>query len=218
MRCVEAGLGVHPLILGERCVTATDGFAGIFSGLGVAVHSGVDSDVIVAVGGSFRAHLLGQSVRFPVETACHIEPQTGFQAIDNRAVGVGLGGLLVAFEIGLRMVEIRHYETVHRVERNTWIVVQIRLGGVLIDDRDGQPDNPHRLGVGVQAFDLGCAVLEAGREFHIEHRAESESLSETVNGLGFGVGRIRNKGDDVVGVLDELIVVEPGVIGGVAQS
>ena len=196
-----------------------DGLLRIFSSLGKAVVGRSDAQLAISVFVLIRLNLLGKVIGTLLKAGCHGKPQTGLQAINHTLVHESLVASGVIAQSLLSQVQVVHDETVHGVERRTRVVAQLSLAGGFLHDRHRESIYSSLLCGIIQSSHTRLAILIESVEVEIEHGTIAVALTQIRRcTLVAALHRALGSRDDIVGILDECIIVVEWIIICVAQS
>ena len=196
-----------------------DGLLRIFSSLGKAVVGRSDAQLAISIFVFISLHLLGKVVGTLLKAGCHGKPQTGFQAINHTLIHECLVASAVIAQSLLCHVQVVHDETVHGVERRTWVVAQLGLAGSFLYDRHRESIYSSLLSGIIQSSHTRLAIFIESVQVEIEHGTIAVALSHIRRcTLVATLHRTLGGRDDIIGILDECIIVVERIIICVAQS
>ena len=195
-----------------------DGLLRIFSSLGKAVVGRSDAQLAISVFVLIGLNLLGKVVGTLLKAGCHGKPQTGFQTIDHTLVHESLVASAVIAQRLLSQVQVVHDETVHGVERRTWVVAKFRLAGGFLHDRHRESIYSSLVSGIIQTSHTCLAILIESVQVEIEHGTIAVALPQIRRcTLVATLHRTLGSGDYIIGILDEGIVIVERIIICVAQ-
>ena len=181
-----------------------DSLLGIFCNLCKTVVGRSDAQRTISIFILVCLYLLGKIVSTLLKTRCHGKPETGLQTIDHALVHESLIASAIISQSLFCHIQVVHDETIHGVERHTWVIAQLRLAGSLLHDRHCESIYSRLSGSIIQTSHARLAILIESIQVEIQHGTVAVALSQ-IRQCTFVATLHRALGgrDDIVGILDE---------------